>query len=210
MIEKEKGVLPKSWRWEQLKHVSEINPKRSLKIARDDDYMTTFIPMNAVDGLTGTISSKIERPFGEVKKGYTYFEEGDVLFAKITPCMENGKQVIATGLIGGFGFGTTEFHVLRPGSLLHAEWLYYYLRRPEVLNEAANHMTGAVGQQRLPLKFLADLEIPLPPLLEQQRIAAILKEQLAAVEKARRACEEQLEVINSLPEALFRNAFFNS
>ncbi len=206
---KEFKELPAGWQWVKIKEVCEINPRRP-SLDRNDLTPTTFVPMVAVDELTGTITVPNLRPFGEVKKGYTYFEEGDILFSKITPCMENGKHTIAHHLIDGIGFGTTEFHVLRPSKLICAEWLHFYLRQPEILHEATIHFTGAVGQQRVPPKFLAELEIPLPPLHEQHRIAALLTEQLAVVEQARKATKVQLAAINDLPAALLRHAFTGS
>jgi type I restriction enzyme S subunit len=199
--------LPAKWQWIQLREICEINPRRPSNLKRTDDSQTTFVPMVAVDDTTGAIQNASIRPYGEIKKGYTYFAEGDVLFAKITPCMENGKHAVAKGLIDGIGFGSAEFHVLRPHSGLLAEWLHLFLRQPSVLFEAVSHFTGAVGQQRVPPKFLAELEIPLPSLLEQKRIAAILTDQLAAVERARKAAEEQLKVINALPAAILSQAF---
>jgi type I restriction enzyme S subunit len=124
--------------------------------------------MNAVDESEGAITELQARPFGQVKKGYTCFEEGDVLFAKITPCMENGKATIASGLIGGVGFGSTEFHVLRPGQELIAKWALFFLRQECFRQEAAKTFRGAVGQQRVPQEFLEAHPVPLPPLAEQR------------------------------------------
>ena len=105
--------LPEGWRWVRLGEVCKVNPRRP-RLVRDDNAPTSFVPMTAVDEVTGTITDLRTRPFAEVKSGYRYFQEGDVLFAKITPCMENGKAAIAWGLIDGIGYGSTEFHVLRP------------------------------------------------------------------------------------------------
>jgi type I restriction enzyme S subunit len=165
--------------------------------------------MSAVDERSASIVRAEVRPFADVQKGYTYFEEGDVLFAKITPCMQNGKHAIARDLIGGVGFGTTEFHVLRPGPAITSEWIHCFLRQPTVLGAATAYFTGAVGQQRVPDSYLARLEIPLPPLPEQKHIAAILNEQMAAVERARAAAEAELETAKALPAAYLR-AVFNS
>ena len=85
----------KEWRWTQLKEIATINPRRPRDLKRSDETLTTFVPMPSVDETSGTIANPLEKSFGEVKKGYTYFEENDVLFAKITPCMQNGKHVIA-------------------------------------------------------------------------------------------------------------------
>ncbi|NLH98055.1 MAG: hypothetical protein GX446_01035 [Chthonomonadales bacterium] len=201
------GPLPPGWRWVRLGEVCLINPSRPTDLLRSDDKPTSFVPMDALDAISGTITKQLLRPFGEVKKGYTYFGEGDVLFAKITPCMQNGKHAIARGLTDGIAFGTTEFHVLRPSSSVLAEWIHFFVRQPEFLTKATEHFTGAVGQQRLPPDYLRDYQIPLPPLPEQQRIVAILREQMAAVEKARKAAEEELATINALPAALLRRAF---
>jgi type I restriction enzyme S subunit len=141
--------------------VCDINPRRS-DINRQDNEPTSFVPMEAVNAERGVICGVRDRPFLGVKKGYTYFDEGDVLFAKITPCMQNGKHAIARGLINGFGFASTEFHVIRPTNAVLAEWIHYFVRQPIVLHEATNHFTGAVGQQRVPDDFLKYLVIPPP------------------------------------------------
>ncbi|MBI2190734.1 MAG: restriction endonuclease subunit S [Planctomycetes bacterium] len=191
----------------RLGEVCEINPSRPSGLKRGEDEPTTFVPMSAVDAIAGTIARAEQRPFGQVRKGYTYFAEGDVLFAKITPCMQNGKHAIARELLSGFGFGTTEFHVFRPGPGITAEWIHQFLRQPAILQAATGHFTGAVGQQRLPEGYLMALEIPLPHLGEQRRIAGMLKEQMASVERARKALEEQLDAIHKLPAAILRRAF---
>lgn len=203
---KELQVLPEGWRWVAMKEVCELNPRRPA-IDRSDSMPTTFVPMEAVDDVTGKMDTSATRPYSVVKKGYTYFQEGDVVFSKITPCMQNGKHAIAHGLLGGIAFGTTEFHVIRPGPEIDAHWLHSYLRRPEILREAERHFTGAVGQRRVPISFLEELEIPLPPLPEQKRIAAILTERLAAVERARKASEARLEAARALPTAYLREIF---
>ena len=199
------GRLPDGWRWGRVGEVCEINPRRP-SIDRSDETPTTFIPMEAVDAKSGVADSHV-RPFGEIKKGYTYFAEGDVLFAKITPCMQNGKHAIARDLLDGIGFGTTEFHVLRPGEHIIAEWMHFFVRQPSVLLEAIEHFTGSVGQQRLPQEYLFNRKIPLPPLAEQRRIVAILKKEVEAVEKARAAAHDRLEAVRALPAAFLRDVF---
>ena len=182
--------LPKGWRWARLGDVAAVNPRRPAP-SRDPEEATSFVPMEAVDEVFG-IATPRERPFHEVKKGYTYFETGDVLFAKITPCMENGKQAIASALRGGFGFSTTEFHVVRAGALVTNVWLHRYLRQLSVRRAAAQAFTGAVGQQRVPPEFLSELPIPLPPLPEQQRIADAIDVTMAEVEAATRAVKARV------------------
>lgn len=203
-----KRALPSGWRWAKLGEVCEINPPRP-NLDRAVDTPTTFVPMSAVDERAGIINKALVKPYAEVRRGYTYFVEGDVLFAKITPCMQNGKHIIARGLIDGIGFGSTEFHVLHPRSDITADWIHFYIRQPSVLLAATAYFTGAVGQQRVPEGFLVSLEIPLPPLAEQRYITAILNDQMRTVEQVRAAAEAQLEAAKALPTAYLRATFSN-
>ncbi len=199
-------VLPSGWRWACLDEVCTLNPRRPV-IARASDAPTTFVQMSAVAENGKGIPITEMRPFEEVRSGYTYFAENDVLFAKITPCMQNGKHAIARGLCDGFGFGSTEFHVIRPGNDILPEWVHAFLVQPQVLNEATKHFSGAVGQQRVPASFLASLSLPLPSLAEQQRIVAILDEQMVAVERVRAAVEAQLVAARLLSGGYVRVVF---
>ena len=199
--------LPDGWRWVRLGEVCEINPSRPKNFTRSSETPTSFIPMAAVDEKTGTIAKPEVVPYSKVSKGYTYFEENDVLFAKITPCMQNGKHVIARNLIDGIGFGTTEFHVLRSKKEVLSEWIYFFIRQPYFLREATAYFTGAVGQQRVPESFLSNYIIPLPPMEEQKHIALRIQELMQEVERARTACERQLEAAKALPAAYLREVF---
>ena len=196
--------LPTGWQRRKLGEICQVNPRRPSNLQLDANQLTTFVPMAAVDATSGTVSCAETKLFSEVSRGYTYFEEQDVLFAKITPCMENGKHIIARNLVHGIGFGTTEFHVVRPGPEIIPEWVHKYLRQQRILLQAKKHFRGAVGQQRLPKEFLADLSIPLPPLAEQERIVRILDEKLAVIDKAKQAAETQIEATNALPQAYLR------
>lgn len=138
------------------------------------DTEVSFVPMAAVDERDGAIAERQSRPYREVMKGYTPFREGDVLLAKITPCMENGKATIATELANGLGFGSTEFHVLRPGPRVLSKWIFYFIRRQEFRMAAKASFTGTAGQQRVPVQFLQSIRIPVPPLSDQQRSVEIL------------------------------------
>ena len=199
--------LPSNWRWTTLSEIAVVNPRRRCSIPYAPDTSVTFIPMASVSEHSGTISSPEVKPLSEVSKGYTYFEEGDVLFAKITPCLQNGKHAIAHNLANGFGLGTTEFHVLRPKEKVTADWIHKFLRQPRVLREATRYFRGAVGQQRVPKEFLINLRIPLPPLSEQKRIVAILNKQIASAEEAKAAAEERMEAARALHQAFSKTVF---
>ena len=190
----------------KLGDVCEINPRRPV-IKRNDDTETSFIPMAAVNDETGTLKRIEIKSYSEVKKGYTWFADNDVIFAKITPCMENGKQAIVRNLIDGFGFGSTEFHVLRASNIILPEWIHLYVRQQTVLDEAARHFTGAVGQQRVPQDFLANIKIPLPPITIQKEIADYLQFRLTCVEEAKQAVKAELEAVKSLKQAYLREVF---
>ena len=163
--------------------------------------------MSSVDDITGVITSPEEKGYAEISKGYTYFEEGDVLFAKITPCMQNGKHAIASGLLNGFGFGSTEFHVVRPSESITSDWIHTFLRQPIILAEAERHFRGAVGQQRVPKEFLSNLTIPLPPLEEQKRITGVIGRRMAEQERISAAAQQRLAAIEALRPSLLRQAF---
>ena len=177
--------LPEGWELVTLPDVANINPPKPSADALPLDAPITFVPMPAVDADQGVITKPESRPFGKVRKGYTSFREGDVIMAKITPCMENGKAAIARGLQNGFGFGSTEFHVFRSNGAISADFLYHFIRRESFRKTAEHEMTGSVGQKRVPLSFLESVEIPLPPLAEQKRIVAKIEQLLARVNATR-------------------------
>lgn len=175
-----------------------LNPKKREVAKVDENTPVSFVPMARVDDVSGTMDVSEVKSIGEVRKGYTYFAEGDVVFAKITPCMENGKSAIARNLMNGIGFGTTEFHVLRPGPLAIPEWLQLFVRNREFREEAKKNMHGAAGQQRVPVDFLREATIPLPPVAEQRRIAARIEELTRRVEEARKLRREAMEKVKGL------------
>lgn len=178
----------------RLGEVCIVNPKGKTL---SDELEVSFVPMQNVSE-DGNIDITITKKYCDVKKGFTTFENGDILFAKITPCMENGKGGIARHLKNGIGFGSTEFHVLRPDlEVVTSEWIYYLTTDPEFRKRCEKNMTGSAGQKRVPKSFLETYEFSLPSLNEQRRIAAILdkvtglialrKQQLAKLDELVRA-----------------------
>ena len=174
-----------------LGEICKVNP-RAKETGCRDDTVVSFVPMAAVDGQAGEIAVYAERPFAEVDKGYTSFENGDILFAKITPCMENGKVALAQNLSNGIGRGSTEFYVLRPGERVLGEYIYHFVRQPQFREEAKKNFTGTAGQQRVPKSFVQNAPVPLPPLAEQRRIVGILN-RAARIERLRRQVQERLQ-----------------
>lgn len=182
--------------------VCNVNP-RIIRNNSSEELNVSFIPMAAIDEEFGEIKKIEVKKFKDVSKGFTYFEENDVLFAKITPCMENGKIAIARNLENGIGFGSTEFHVLRCSEFIIPEYLFYFLRQKRLRKYAESFFTGSAGQQRVPNDFFKRAKIPLPPLSEQKQIVSILQE----ADALRREYKSILEKSNKLASALFLEMF---
>jgi type I restriction enzyme S subunit len=176
-------VDQQGWPVMSIEEIADVNP-RVDKASIPDDLPVSFVPMPAVGAGDGSIHVEETRSAGEVKKGFTAFLEGDVLFAKITPCMENGKMAVVPTLVNGFGFGSTEFHVLRPKPGIDAKYLYYYVSCQAFRSEAERHMTGAVGQRRVPTAYLNECKIPVAPLDQQKRIVAEIEKQFSRLDEA--------------------------
>ncbi|HIH2209833.1 TPA: N-6 DNA methylase [Campylobacter coli] len=165
-------ISPKDgWKRISLKNEQyiELNPSKKEISKLDENMLVSFIEMASVSD-KGYIQSKIDRSLNEVKKGYTYFIENDILIAKITPCMENGKCAIAKNLTNNIGFGSTEFHIFRAKTGLDSSFLFYNLNQQNIREKAALAMTGASGHKRVPISFYENLTIPLPPLEIQEKI----------------------------------------
>ncbi|EHQ0869054.1 N-6 DNA methylase [Campylobacter coli] len=165
-------ISPKDgWKRISLKNEQyiELNPSKKEISKLDENMLVSFIEMASVSD-KGYIQSKIDRSLNEVRKGYTYFIENDILIAKITPCMENGKCAIAKNLTNNIGFGSTEFHIFRAKTGLDSSFLFYNLNQQNIREKAALAMTGASGHKRVPISFYENLTIPLPPLEIQEKI----------------------------------------
>jgi len=175
--------LPRGWVEATLEELVDLNPRHPSNTLRKQ--LVSFVPMPAVDEYSGAITAHESRPLDQVWKGYTHFQDGDVIFAKITPCMENGKAAIAANLTNGLACGSTEFHVLRPTAAVDASYLWRFLRQQSFRREAERAMTGAVGQRRVPAEYLKKSILPVPPQSEQVRIVAKLDSLRARSARAR-------------------------
>lgn len=159
------------WGLTKLGKCCEINSKKGHDNRLYSDLEVSFVPMPAVSE-NGEIDVSEVKIYNDVKSGFTYFTENDVLFAKITPCMENGKGAVAVGLINGIGFGSTEFHVLRQiNGISNPYWIYYVTAFEQFRQNAESNMTGSAGQRRVPASFLDNYRIALPPIEYQEQFA---------------------------------------
>lgn len=153
--------------------VATINPGKEIIKGIPEDTNVSFIEMASVSN-EGYVETMVTRKLGELKQGYTCFTDGDVILAKITPCMENGKCGYIEGLTNKVGFGSTEFFVLRPSEAVTGKYLHYLINRDSFRKEAEKHMTGSSGHRRVPKTFLERYQIPVPPIKDQTRIVAEL------------------------------------
>ena len=152
----------------------EINPSKAEIRKMSECTVVSFLAMADVSE-NAEILNRQERKLGEVKNGFTFFKNDDVLVAKITPCFENGKGAFVENMVNGVGFGSTEFHVLRANrELLLNKLLYYVVSDKKFRKAGAKFLTGSAGQQRVPTHYLENFKIPLPPLGAQKQIVAKL------------------------------------
>ncbi len=178
------GTIPADWKVVRIEDVAEVNPRRP-KLHVEAHTPLTFIPMAGIGENCAGITSRAQREYREISSGYTYFEEKDVLFAKITPCLQNGKHAIATGLSTGFGFGTTEFHVVRAGPSIVPRFLFRVLTQPRNIEKCTRNFSGTAGQQRVQPETLKSLNLPLPSVSEQYAIVTTLDKMDDAIKRAR-------------------------
>ncbi|ECX8788928.1 restriction endonuclease subunit S [Salmonella enterica] len=167
--EEEKSFeLPVGWEWTTLNTLAEINPKIDVS---DDEQDISFVPMPLISTKFDGSHDFEVRKWKEVKKGYTHFANGDIAIAKITPCFENSKAAIFSGLKNNVGVGTTELHVARPYSqAVNQQYLLLNFKSPSFLKTGESQMTGSAGQKRVPRNFFENYPLPFPPLQEQERI----------------------------------------
>lgn len=192
------GYDDKGWGLTTLGECCELNPRRSQGI--DDALEVSFLAMPSVSE-DGHMDTKVIRPYSEVKKGFTYFAENDVLFAKITPCMENGKGAVAEGLSNGIGAGSTEFHVLKPiPQKSNPYWLYIITMFEAFRINARKVMTGTGGQLRVPISYLKDYPITLPPIELQNEFEKFYRQS----DKSKFELKQAIEGVDVLIKSLIQ------
>ncbi len=185
-----------------ISEIAEINPRLPVSFRADDARRVSFLAMADVSE-GGFVATYQERRLQDVVKGYTYFGRGDVLSAKITPCMQNGKAAVTDPMPHEIGFGSTEFHVLRPGPEITGRYLFHMIWSPYYRRSAERSFTGTAGQQRVPTDFFDRFMIPLPPLSEQKRIAGILDK----ADALRRKRQQALQLTEQFLRSTFLDMF---
>jgi type I restriction enzyme S subunit len=182
------------WTTKPLSEVCTFKPQKSearAKLASEDEV--SFVPMENLGIGSKELTLTGTRSLAEVAGSYTYFAEGDVLLAKITPCFENGKLGIARNLVNGIGFGSSEYIVIRPSPEVDADFLYHFLDRETFREEGAKQMTGAVGHKRVPKEYVEGALIPVPTIEEQRRIVTLLDDAFADIATAKANAEKNLQ-----------------
>lgn len=200
------GLVPDHWAVRRLRLVAEISPSKAEVSTLDNEMLVSFLPMEAI-GDDGSLSLERERPVAELEGGYTYFREGDVTLAKITPCFENGKGAVMRGLVNGVGFGTTELIVARPRpSALSSDYLHYVFTSSSFRALGESHMYGAGGQKRVPDSFVRDFRTAFPPLDEQSSIVRFLDRETAKIDALIREQQRLMELLQEKRQAVISHA----
>lgn len=182
-------------------------PKSEARELLNPAELVSFVPMASLGKYRKGLILDKDKKLADVSGSYTYFAENDVLLAKITPCFENGKLGIATGLTNGIGFGSSEFIVFRPNDSLNSEYLYHFLNRASLRAQGQLVMTGAVGHKRVPKEFIENLTIPLPPISEQKDRVNILGELSVEIEALESVYQTKLKSLEELKKSLLQKAF---
>jgi type I restriction enzyme S subunit len=195
------GRVPEHWEVRRLKRIARLNPSKSEVPIELRNDQAVFLPMECV-GSNGQFDASELRLVSDLWNGFTYFRRGDVIIAKITPCFENGKGACLENLPTAIGFGSTEFHVIRPSKAIIAAYLYRVTTLSEFRRLGADEMTGATGQQRVPVEFIANFPIPLPSLPEQTVVVAYLDAKTAQIENTISAIRREIELLREYRERI--------
>jgi type I restriction enzyme S subunit len=193
--------IPSNWRWAQIAEIGVLGPRNEAP----DTLEASFVPMPLIAPEYGVANRHETRRWGEIKKGYTHFAEGDVGLAKITPCFENGKSTVFRNLTGRLGSGTTELHVVRP-LLVNQDYILLFLKSPHFIESGIPKMTGTAGQKRVPTEYFAYSPFPLPPLAEQHRIIAKVDELMDLCDKLEANLTTAADTGSRLLDALLAEA----
>ena len=199
------GKIPEHWQVKRLRFSVSMNPVASEVRCLATDTEVTFVPMEAI-GEMGGLDLSQSKLLVDIGPGYTYFRDGDVVVAKITPCFENGKGALAAGLINGIAFGTTELHVLRAGRNVNERYLFYVSQSHAFRRLGEAEMYGAGGQKRVPESFVKDLCHTLPNPEEQLAIATFLDSETEHIDALVTRKQRLIELLQEQRAALITRA----
>jgi type I restriction enzyme S subunit len=187
----------------KLKNYIQLNPSKKIASVTSPEDMVSFVPMEAISEL-GELQPQ-ERKYKEVSSGFTYFRDGDVVLAKITPCYENGKAGVMKGLKNGFGFGTTEFMVLRPSNKILADYLYYVIFSDKFRKMGEVEMRGTAGQKRVTSSFVMNYELSIPDVKTQEKIVTELNKKMKMFDVAIAKVETSILYLKEFKTSLISN-----
>lgn len=196
-------ILPENWCWVKLNKLYNVNPKNILE---DDSVDAAFIPMaNIEPNFIGKYKFEVDS-WNKIRKGHTQFADGDVTFAKISPCFENGKAFIAENLPNGIGAGTTELIVLRNRKIV-PKYTFYLISTEKFVNGGRRTYSGVVGQQRISIDYVNQFPIPLSPLPEQKRIVHRIESLFAKLDEAKEKIQQVLDGAEMRKASILHKAF---
>ncbi|CAI0978836.1 restriction endonuclease subunit S [Serratia quinivorans] len=198
------GDIPKHWQVIATKYIAQLNPKKTGLPRSKLSKMCSFIPMEKLK-LNALILDE-ERIINQVYDGYTYFEDGDILIAKVTPCFENKNMAVAEGLINEIGFGSSEIYVLRCSNHINRRFLFYRLQEDSFMAIAIAAMSGAGGLKRVPAEVVNSFLIALPELLEQSEIATFLDHETAKIDNLIEKQKQLIELLKERRQAVISHA----
>ena len=197
------GNIPVHWDLKKVKHIVNVNPSKSLSlIDKKSSEKVCFLPMEKVN-TDGTYLTDLYKPIKELFNGFTYFKTNDVIFAKITPCFENGKGALLDSIPTKFGFGSTEFHVLRSVHGISIPKYIYYLTVSNLFRKIGEaFMSGAAGQKRVPTDFVESFIVPCPPSIEQNKIVVYLDHKINQIVTLISKTQNQIDLLQEYRTAL--------
>lgn len=193
------GEIPSHWKKFRFKNICNINPNKS-ELTIDNERLVSFVPMENIKN--GKIDLSIVKKLGEVYSGYSYFGDGDIIMAKVTPCFENGNIAIVEKMKNKVGFGTTELHVLRVNEKVNNKYLYYLLQENGFKSKAISSMYGVGGLKRIPTEFIANFEIYIPDVKEQIEIIKYIEGKLNNIDIILKETNKSIEKIKEYKKSL--------
>ncbi len=201
-VEEQPYPIPENWCWAYLDKIYCVNPKNDV----EEDADAAFIPMEKISaGMQNDYTFEIQ-PWKKAKKGHTQFADGDVAFAKISPCFENRKSMVAENLPNGVGGGTTELIILRQPKIL-SKYTFWLISDENFIQGGKNTYSGTVGQQRISMDYVRNYRVPLPPLAEQQRLVDRIESIFAKLDEAKEKAQAVVDGFELRKSAILHKAF---